>query len=50
MIVKRKTMSPAELAELEYAKAQAERNAANIDYIAMMADIELFGEEALEDE
>ena len=30
-----------EKAELENATASAERNAANIDYIAMMADIDI---------
>lgn len=44
MLIKRRIMSPAELAELEATKAQAEQNNANIQYIAMMADIELYDE------
>lgn len=38
-------MTPAEMAALENAEAQAVRNAANIDYIAMMADVEIPTEE-----
>lgn len=41
MIYKRRTMTPAELAALENAEAQAAKNAASIDYIAMMADVEI---------
>lgn len=44
MFIKRRTMSPAELAEYEAMKAQTEQNNANIQYIAMMADIELYDE------
>ena len=45
MDLKRRTMSPAEQAALENAEAQTLMNAANIDYIAMMADIEIPTEE-----
>ena len=45
MIVKKRTMSPAEQANLENAEAQAEVNKANIDYIAMMTDVEIPTEE-----
>lgn len=45
MILKRRTMTPAELAALENAEAQAAKNAASIDYIAMMADVEIPTEE-----
>lgn len=45
MKLKRQAMSPAEQAKLENAEAQAEINRANIDYIAMMADIEIPTEE-----
>lgn len=41
MILKRRTMTPAEMAALENAEAQAAKNAASIDYIAMMADVEI---------
>ena len=41
MILKKRTMTPAELAALENAEAQAAKNAASIDYIAMMADVEI---------
>ena len=41
MILRRRTMSPAERAELEFAQAKAAKNEANIEYIAMMTDIEL---------
>ena len=44
MLIKRRTISPAELAELEAMRAQTEQNNANIQYIAMMADIELYDE------
>lgn len=44
MLIKRRIMSPAELAELEATKAQTEQNNANIQYIAMMSDIELYDE------
>ena len=46
MILKRRTLTPAEQAELENAKAQTVKNAANIDYIAMMSDVEIPTEEA----
>ena len=45
MILKRRTMSPDEQAALENAEAQAELNKANIDYIAMMTDVEIPTEE-----
>lgn len=45
MEIKRLMMTPAEMAALENAEAQAVRNAANIDYIAMMADVEIPTEE-----
>lgn len=45
MIVKRAKMTPAEQAEYENALAQAERNRADIDYIAMMTDVEIPTEE-----
>lgn len=45
MILKRRTMTPAEQAALENAEAQAARNTANIDYIAMMTDVEIPTEE-----
>lgn len=50
MILKRRTLNPAEQAELENAKAQAVKNAANIDYIAMMADVEIPTEEVSNNE
>lgn len=45
MFLKRRIMSPADQAELENAKAQAVKNASNIDYIAMMTDVEIPTEE-----
>lgn len=45
MILKKRTLTPAEQARLENNEAQAARNAANIDYIAMMADVEIPTEE-----
>ena len=50
MIFKRKTMAPAEVARMENAEAQAEKNAANIDYIAMMTDVDIPTEEEQEGE
>ena len=44
-IVRKRTLSPAEMACLENAEAQAEVNRANIDYIAMMTDVEISTEE-----
>ena len=41
MIMRRRTMSPAERAKLEFAQAKAAKNEANIEYIAMMTDVEL---------
>lgn len=38
-------MNPADQAALENAEAQAEVNKANIDYLAMMTDIEIPTEE-----
>ena len=43
--VERPTQDLYERAMLENAKAQAEQNAANIDYIAMMTDVEIPTEE-----
>ena len=45
MKVERTVFSPAEKAEMENAKATVEANRAYIDYIAMMADIEIPTEE-----
>ena len=45
MKLKRRVMSPADQARLENSEAQAVRNAANIDYIAMMTDVEIPTEE-----
>lgn len=45
MFLKRRVLSPIDQAELENAKAQAAKNAANIDYIAMMTDVEIPTEE-----
>ena len=50
MILKRRTMSPDEYASMENAEAQAEMNKANIDYIAMMTDVEIPTEEVNGDE
>lgn len=41
----RRVMDPKELREQERQLAQADANAANIDYIAMMADIDIPTEE-----
>lgn len=41
MKVIKRTMTPAELARLENSVAQAEVMAAKIDYIAMMADVDI---------
>lgn len=41
MKITKPTLSPAQQAELENAMARAKRNEANIDYIAMMADVEI---------
>lgn len=41
MILKRKVMNLADMAELENAKAAAIRNADLIEYIAMMTDVEI---------
>ncbi|MBQ9632235.1 MAG: hypothetical protein IJV04_04875 [Lachnospiraceae bacterium] len=45
MEIRRRRMTPGEMAALENAEAQAVKNAANIDYIAMMADVEIPTEE-----
>lgn len=45
MKIKRRNNTPQEQAELENAQAQAEINKANIDYIAMMTDVEIPTEE-----
>lgn len=49
MILRRRTMSPAERAELEFSQAKAAKNEANIEYIAMMTDVELEFDEAVEE-
>lgn len=50
-MIKRQNMTPAELAALENAEAQAQRNADLIEYIAMMADVEIpVDEEGAENE
>ena len=43
--IKRRGLTPQQTAELENAVATATRNASVIDYIAMMADIEIPTEE-----
>jgi len=43
-------MTPSELSALENSQAQAEINKANIDYIAMMTDVEIPTEEEMNDE
>lgn len=45
MEIKKRTMTPYDQAMLENAEAQAEINRANIDYIAMMTDVEIPTEE-----
>lgn len=51
MVQIRKTgITPKEVSELENADAATLRNAANIDYLAMMADIEIPTEEGANDE
>lgn len=50
MNIKRRIMTLEEMAEQENARAMAERNAANIDYIAMMTDVEIPTEGVSEDE
>ena len=45
MKLKRRVMSPVDQARLENSETQAIRNAANIDYIAMMTDVEIPTEE-----
>lgn len=49
MLLKRRKMDLADMADLENAEAATAKNAANIDYIAMMADIEIPTEEGIED-
>ena len=44
-MIKRNVLSPAEQAAMENAIARAVANAANIDYIAMMTDVEIPTEE-----
>lgn len=44
-ILKRRMMTPQEQAQLENTEARAEINKANIDYIAMMTDVEIPTEE-----
>jgi hypothetical protein len=50
MIIKRSVLTPAEQARLENSEAQAQTNAANIDYLAMMTDVEIPTEEGAENE
>lgn len=51
MVQIRKTgMTPKEVSELENADAVSTKNAANIDYLAMMSDIEIPTEEGMSDE
>lgn len=45
MKIKHRDNTPQEQAALENAQAQAEINKANIDYIAMMTDVEIPTEE-----
>ena len=45
MYIRHNSMTPAEMALLENAEAQTEANKANIDYLAMMTDIEIPTEE-----
>ena len=45
MFLKRRVLSPAEQAALENAEAKVAMNTANIDYIAMMTDVEIPTEE-----
>ena len=49
-IIINRGMSPTERARLDNAEAAAFRNAANIDYISMMSDIEIPTEEEQDDE
>lgn len=49
MLLRRRTMSPAERDELEFAQAKAAKNEANIEYIAMMTDVELDFDEEVEE-
>lgn len=44
-VLRRRTLTPAEIAAIENAEAQAEVNRANIDYVAMMTDVEIPTEE-----
>lgn len=48
MKITKPALSPAQQAELENAMARAKRNEANIDYIAMMADMEIPTDEEAE--
>lgn len=48
MLLKRRRLDLSDLADLENAEAIAAKNAANIDYIAMMADIEIPTEEGID--
>lgn len=49
MLIKRLTTTLAERAEMEHARAQIAQNEANIEYIAMMADVDLEETEVTED-
>ncbi len=48
--IRKSGMTPKEVSELENADAVSIRNAANIDYLAMMSDIEIPTEEGMSDE
>lgn len=48
MVIKRRTKSHAEIVEYENMLRQTAQNEANIEYIAMMAEIELSEEEGAE--
>lgn len=50
VLIRKSGMTPKEKSELENAEAAAAKNAANIDYLAMMSDIEIPTEEEMNDE
>ena len=49
-IIINRNMKPQDRARLDNATAAAERNAANIDYLAMMSDIDIPTEEGYDNE
>lgn len=49
MEIRKPATSPAETARMENAVAQAAQNAAIIDYLAMMTDVEIPTEEGMEE-